>query len=77
VDPLGQADAMKEPDTLQEWQEAVDAAELLLLIDAARKYGLIRGGPEVNVPRACLIKLKGLSMGIRPSPNLVEKAFRP
>jgi hypothetical protein len=66
---------VREPSTPQEWQEAVDAAELLLLIDAARQYGIITGGPPVNVARACEIKLKGLSMGIRPAPDLVQKAL--
>lgn len=61
------------PATPQEWQEAVDAAEALLLIDSARQYGLITGGPVANVARCCEIKLKGLEMGIRPRKNFAEQ----
>lgn len=35
----------------REWQEAVDGAYALLALDAARRYGLITGGPGVNVGR--------------------------
>lgn len=33
-----------EPETAEEWQEAVDVAELYLLLESARQYGLIEGG---------------------------------
>lgn len=42
---------MREPETLGEWQEAADFAETCLAIDSARHYGLITGGPEINVER--------------------------
>lgn len=41
ADPVG-------PD---EWQQAVDLAELGLLLDACRQYGLITGGPEFDLGR--------------------------
>lgn len=34
-----------------EWQRAVDLANGLLHLDSARKYGLVTGGPEVNLAR--------------------------
>jgi hypothetical protein len=58
------------PSTPQEWQEAADCAEFNLLIDSARKYGLITGGPEINVARCLELKLKALAMGIRPKISL-------
>jgi hypothetical protein len=59
---------MDDPQTDEQWQEAADAADFLLLIDSARQYGLITGGPIVNVPR-CIDILEGAAeLGIFPSP---------
>jgi hypothetical protein len=33
----------RDPETADEWQEAVDIAEFWLLIDSARQYGLVKG----------------------------------
>ena len=41
----------KEPQTPEEWQEDVDAAIVMTAMNAARWYGLIIGGPEVNMRR--------------------------
>lgn len=62
-----------EPRTPEAWQSAVDAAEALLHIDAARQYGLIEGGPVANVERAAEILEKGRRRGITPSPGCVER----
>lgn len=43
------------PVGLAEWQYAADAASFLLALDACRLYGLVAGGPDVNVERAALI----------------------
>lgn len=42
---------MREPRTDEEWKEAADIANVALLIDSARQYGLITGAPPVNVAR--------------------------
>lgn len=57
----------------EEWQEAVDGAEFLLTLDAARQYGLITGGPKVNVARCLKIRSEGQRRGIRPSPDCIQR----
>lgn len=47
----------QDPKTVAEWQEALDQAEMLLRLDACRLYGLVTGGPKVNVDR-CLELLR-------------------
>ena len=65
----------KDPRTPGEWQEAVDMAELLLMIDSAKQYGLIAGGPEVDAVRCAEIVLSGKALGYRPAtvPVLLKK----
>ncbi len=58
---------IQNPTTREEWQLAVDAAKALVLIDAARAYGLIRGGPAVDVERCCEILDGGAARGIFPA----------
>lgn len=63
------------PKNNREWQEAADHAEVMLLIQSARAYGLIAGGPEVNVDRCEeLIKL-ARRRGIVPAKDCVEQYF--
>jgi len=56
-----------EPDSPVEWQEAVNCAHFLLLLDAARGYGLVTGGPEVNAVRCTEIVKRGRRMGYKPT----------
>jgi helix-turn-helix protein len=58
---------MHNPQTVDEWQAAVDGADFLLLIDSARQYGLIEGGPKANVDRCVEILTRGVDLGIFPS----------
>jgi len=57
---------MQDPKTPEEWQEAADAAHFLLLVDSARQYGLITGGPEANVDRCISILEQAKAQGITP-----------
>jgi hypothetical protein len=57
-----------DPKTPDEWQLAVDAAEMLLLIDSARLYGLITGGPRAKVKRCEEILRIGREHGFTPGP---------
>ncbi len=57
---------MREPNTIEEWQEAVDSAYFLILLDSARQYGLVTGGPDVNMPRCNEIVNEGRCRGIFP-----------
>ena len=58
---------MDDPKTDAEWQEAVDLAEFYLRLDSARQYGLITGGPEVNVARCEALLATGKERGFRPN----------
>lgn len=67
---------MVEPQTPAEWQEAVDAADGCLHLDAARGYGLVTGGPEVDVRRCEWILAAGAALGYVPAANAVERFTR-
>lgn len=64
---------MKNPETATEWQAAVDAAHALLVIDAARQYGLVTGGPDIDVVRCEEILERGRKKHITPRPDAVER----
>lgn len=57
---------MDDPTTPEEWQGAIDAAAFLVLLDAARQYGLITGGPEANIARCVELLERGAAFGIFP-----------
>lgn len=42
---------MQDPKTTEEWQAAVNGANFLLELESCRMYGLIKGGPTVNLDR--------------------------
>lgn len=63
---------MKNPTTPQEWQQAVDAAEAWLVLDAARAYGLVAGGPRVDTERCTELLRQGKRMGIYPNDRVVQ-----
>lgn len=63
----------QEPQAREEWQNAIDAAEALLHIHSARLYGLIKGGPEVNIERCEEILMRGRIKGIAPSSDAVAR----
>lgn len=56
---------MRDPETIAEWQEAVNAAALGLLIESVKLYGLITG-PDYNVERCEEILSRGAARGIKP-----------
>lgn len=58
----------RDPRTKREWQNAANVAEELLLIDSARQYGTITGGPVVNVDRCVEILRRARLKGIEPVP---------
>jgi hypothetical protein len=61
------AAAMTNPRTPRQWQEAVDSAAFLLLLDSTRQYGLITGGPAANVERCHELLAEGKRLGYRPA----------
>ena len=64
---------MRNPQTPEEWQEAVDTAHVLLLVQSARAYGLIRTTLDVDVGRCEEILRQGQAHGITPRPDAVER----
>lgn len=66
----------RDPQTPDEWQEAVDLARLFLLIDSAEQYGLI-AGPTVNVGRCEEMLRDGAARGVVPRPDdvIIAEAF--
>lgn len=57
-----------EPETAEEWQEAVNVAEFYLLLDSARQYGLIEGGPLIDIERCEELLRRGRQKGFQPRP---------
>jgi hypothetical protein len=64
---------VKTPVTPAEWQEAVDIAHGALVLDAARLYGLVTGGPIVDVARCIEIIEQGRQRKIFPSHGAIER----
>lgn len=58
----------RDPRTKAEWQEAADGAQLAFLIDSARQYGLIEGGPTFDLDRCDWILREAKRRGITPTP---------
>lgn len=54
---------------LDEWQYAADLAELALMFDACRMFGLVTGGPNVNADRAHAIIEQAARRGVEPAPT--------
>ncbi len=67
----------RDPQTTAEWQEAVDAAAFYIALDSARQYGLVTGGPMVNIERCEEIIKQGETWGTYPHPldQLIERYF--
>jgi hypothetical protein len=56
-----------DPETPEEWRDAVEWAEVMLLLDSARKYGMVTGGPEVDVARCLELQARGQALGHVPT----------
>jgi hypothetical protein len=59
--------APRMPRTPREWQAAADAAEWCLALDSCRQYGLVEGGPGIDVDRCLLILERAKMRGIVPA----------
>lgn len=64
-----------DPTTPAEWQNAVDVAHVYLMIDSAKQYGLVDGGPAINVDRCEELITRGREHGIVPRPEAVEEVI--
>jgi hypothetical protein len=56
----------RNPETSAEWQAAVTGAYHCLQLDSARQYGLVEGGPEINVERCEQLLEEGKRRGVLP-----------
>jgi hypothetical protein len=65
---------MREPQTPEEWQEAVNAAAGARAVADCKLYGLLVGGPNINVRRCDQILARGRKQGITPSHPIDELA---
>jgi hypothetical protein len=57
---------VKDPESLEDWQLAVDAAKGYVALEASRQYGLVTGGPGVNLERCYEILEEGRRRGLKP-----------
>ena len=57
------------PRTPEQWQEAADLAQGFLEIDACKQFGLLTGGPVVNIERCHRILKMARRRGVRPGPD--------
>ena len=67
---------VRTPRTKAEWQAAADLAHFLLATDVCQRYGLITGGPEVDVTRCIEILSRAAEKGIEPVPDAIERWAR-
>lgn len=61
----------REPASPEEWQDAVDAANALLVFTRAAKYGFITGGPNIRVERCEDLLRRGRALGYHPDREAV------
>jgi hypothetical protein len=60
------------PRNKRQWQNAVDVAHTLLALDAAHQYGLVTGGPKIDIDRCIEILERGKQKGVEPSPTAID-----
>jgi hypothetical protein len=65
-----------QPETPQEWREAVNLAELYSLVDAAVKYGLVTYTGEIDINRCDEILEQGRQRGVYPVRVEVDALMR-
>ncbi|HKP85608.1 MAG TPA: hypothetical protein VJZ26_05910 [Blastocatellia bacterium] len=63
---------MIDPETTDEWQEAVNIAHICLLLRSAQLFGLVIGAPFVNADRCARILELGRERKIYPQEGAVE-----
>ncbi len=69
----------RDPITSTEWQEAVNMAEFLLLLESAKMYGLIEFDTPIDRKRCCKIIALGAGLGYTPAsePDLIKQFLVP
>lgn len=57
---------IRDPASPDEWEAVVGWAACFLVLDAARQYGLITGGPAADVARCRTLLERGAALGYTP-----------
>jgi hypothetical protein len=57
----------RNPVTRAEWQDAVDSAAAVRAVADCKMYGLIKGGPQIDIHRCDEILEAGKRRGVIPS----------
>lgn len=65
---------MRNPTTPAEWREAAVFAAAALMLDSARQYGLVTGGPIVNVDRCVDVLAEAKGRGVEPTKAEIDAA---
>lgn len=65
----------QEPETLEDWQEAADLATTCLALESTRQFGLIEGGPDINVERCEDLLAGAAALGIEPREDAIERCL--
>jgi hypothetical protein len=63
-----------DPQTPEQWQEAVDSAAAMRMIADCKMYGLLEGGPVINISRCDELLERGQQLGVMPSAPVVDLA---
>ncbi|HEV8502513.1 MAG TPA: hypothetical protein VGR63_13110 [Casimicrobiaceae bacterium] len=66
---------VRDPQNDAEWREAMAAAHACLALDAAREYGLVTGGPGINVRRCEEMIRRGEARGVRLTESDIDHAI--
>lgn len=72
----GSAKSPQEPETVEEWQEAVNIVQALLIVHDARTKRAFSDGSNIDAKRCNDTLLRGKQMGIVPQPDRVRKAVK-
>jgi hypothetical protein len=64
-----------DPQTPEQWQDAVDGAAGFIAIESCKMYGLMKGGPKIDLARCKQILEHGAAKGITPSKSDTELAL--
>jgi hypothetical protein len=66
--------ADRQPQTVDEWEAAAVLAAGHLMIDDARLYGFVEGGPKINRERCVEILDQAAAVGIVPTKEAATQA---
>jgi hypothetical protein len=64
----------QDPQTPEEWQECVNLAAGWRQVADCKMYGLVQGGPDIDVRRCDQLLERGRQRGVFPSRSTVELA---